>query len=90
MSLKHEQPPLDAGQTGVSILFQVGRSDEKALHTLPDELLLLLQTRLSSFSTEDKTNKADLFVRLVFELLFSLPEYIKVSCTLTDRSCSKS
>lgn len=48
--LEHEQAPLDAGQAGLGVLLQVGRSHQQALHALPDELLLLLQARLSSCS----------------------------------------
>lgn len=46
---EHEQPPLNAGQTGVSILLQVGRSHQEALHTFPYELLFLLQSCFTSW-----------------------------------------
>ena len=46
---EHEQPPLDAGEAGVSVVFQVGRGLQQTLHALPDELLFLLQTCLPSW-----------------------------------------
>lgn len=54
---EHEQPSLDAGQAGVGILLQVGRCHQQALHALPDELLLFLQTRLTSWRRTKKNKK---------------------------------
>lgn len=51
---EHEQPSLDAAQAGLGVLLQVGRGHQQALHALPDELLLLLQARLSSCSEKHR------------------------------------
>ena len=55
VGLEHEQAPLDDGEAGVGVLLQVGRGHHQALHALTDELLLLLQARLTSWGTETDT-----------------------------------
>jgi hypothetical protein len=39
----------------VGVLLQVGRGHHQTLHALTDELLLLLQARLTSWGTETDT-----------------------------------
>lgn len=65
VGFEHEQPSLDAGQAGVGILLQVGRGHQQALHALPDEFLLLLQTRLTSWRRTKKKKKRKTSARSV-------------------------